>query len=198
MTPLYSDTDKAVAIRKFMYARSMGQSGINSYEGIQQSIAAERIELLHAVPKSGSYQANYSSKTTYYYTEGDAQVYFEWLMSAVAGTEEVSEEVSKKAINQIFKFLFTVAGTLSNRAQTELLTPYSLDEEIKEVTQKISEVEKKVDYMNGKILDALERIGNWQKTYQSCLDELKREHQERKKIAKSLETGKNDGKKRDS
>ena len=173
MTSLYSDKDKTTAIRKFIFARSKNFARIDSFTGIKECIAEGRIKLLQPLKMSGSYsESSYPYKTVYYYTEGDAQTYFEWLISVVAGTEDVSvpEEVFKKALNQLFMFIFGISGTL--HSQVELLTPYSLDEHLADFKEKISLVEKKVDRINEQIVNTLEKIIDWQQKYQPYLNKL--------------------------
>jgi len=168
MTRLYSDKDKATAVRNFIYARSNGQAEISDFSEIADYMEKGWVTLLHPISKSGKYETY--TTTEWYYNQKDAETYFEWLISVVAGTEDktVSEEVFKKAVNQLFMFLFGISGTLASKV--ELLTPYSLDEQL-------IEFDKKVDRMNEQIVEALERIMAWQQKYQPYLDRLAKEQE---------------------
>jgi hypothetical protein len=181
---LYSDKEKEIAIRKFIYAQSNKQAGIADFSPITDCIANKRVTLLYNLPKTDSITgSHYPYTKTYYYGDYDAQTYFGWLLSAVSGTGDnpVTEEVFKKAINQLFMFIFGLPGTLVSKV--DLLEPYSIDKELIEFRQTIGLLDNKVDRMNDKIVKALERIQQWQKMYQSHLDELKQEHEERDKLS---------------
>jgi len=197
MSPLYSDKDKAEAIEKFIYARSKKLATINNYTPITNCIAEGRIKLLLSLEKSGSSLAGRYpyEKMIFHYTDSDARIYVEQLISIVSGTEEdaVSEEIFKKAVNQLFMFIFGLTGTL--QSSVELLAPYSLDKRLVIFQEQISVVEKRVDHMDEQIMDTLEKILKWQKEYQPDLDDMKKERKERDDIAKSLKGNGTIGKK---
>lgn len=198
MSTLYSDTDKIIAIRKFIHARSNKNAIIADYSPIREYIATGRITLLCKLAKSGSYtQSSYPYEKVYYYSDADAKTYVEWLISALNDTLDtpVTEEIFKKAVNQLHMFVFSLSGTL--KSNVDLLQPYSLDEHLKELKEKILSVDAKVERMNDKIITALERTQRWQKMYEPYLDELKKEHDERNTIEKSLK-GTENGKKKDT
>jgi hypothetical protein len=153
MNPLYSDKDRETAIRKFVYVRSIKQAGIADYSPITSCIANERIKLLCEVAKTGYYKKTmYPYETVYYYSDKDALTYFEWLISVVSGTQEgvVSQETFTKAVNQLFLFIFGLTGTLTSKV--DLLEPYSLDEHLTELKERIFRVDTKVDHMNEKMV----------------------------------------------
>jgi len=184
MTPLYSDADRARAIRKFIFARSKASVQVNSYEGIKDYLEEQRVEILCKLKKSGRYTKNSWSPPTHYYTEQDAKTYFEWLISVVTGTIDSSSDVYKKAINQLFMFIFNIDDTVDADEQVSLLTPYSLDEEIGNLDEKISQIRKKVEHMNEQIVNALEKILNWQQKYQPYLDRMVKDQDSAEKVLK--------------
>ena len=172
MIPLYSDADRSIAIRKFIFARSKNLAQINSYKGIKDYLEEQRVPIMCKLKKSGIYRENAYSELTRHYTEGDAKIYFEWLISVATGTRDASSETRKKAINQLFMFIFDTDNTVSADEQVTLLTPYSLGGELADFDTKISEVQKKVNRMNEQILDALKKIMDWKQKYQPYLDRI--------------------------
>lgn len=176
MTGLYSLEDKKRAIRKFIFAKSKKLAKIINYNPIRECLEEERINPLFNIKKSGKkYASSWDTNPSLYYTVDDAQTYFQWLISVVTESVEVSEGTIKKAINQLFIFLFILDGTLDVHQQTALLTPYSLDEELEKLCNRISNFENKLKRMDVEIIDVLNKIMKWQQKYQSYLDRMKRE-----------------------
>lgn len=211
MSPLYTDDQKKAVVARFIYERGNKKADIVDYAPIKDCITEKRITLLYALAKSGS-QFDSLHNIIRFYTNGDAQTYVEWLISAISGTleEPVTEDVFKKAVNQLFMFLFNLSGTL--QSNVDLFVPCRVNDELEEklkgydkslssldlhmniARERIKQTEARVDRMNEQIIDALEKIGKWQKEYQPYLDDLKTEQE---KIGKAFK-GNINAKKRDN
>jgi len=173
---LYSDYDKRVAIRNFVFARSKKLAQIKSYYKIRDYLEEGRINILCELKKSGknkrdTYPYNIISR---FYTVEDAQVYFEWLISVANGTRKVTDDLFTKTINQLFMFIFGLDNLDANPKVT-LLEPYSLDEEFTNIDEKISKVQNKVNLMDKNILDALQKILDWKQHYEPYLERIKKD-----------------------
>jgi hypothetical protein len=190
MNPFYSDSDKVKAVEKFIYARSIRKAFISTYKPIKECLVDGRIKTLTATTKSGQHtESTYPYKKSFYYTDGDAQSYFERLVAIVSGTEEeaVSEELFKKAVNQLFMFIFGLSGTL--QSTVDLLESLSLDEKTK-LENQIVLVDKKVDHIDEQIVTALETIIRWQQKYQPYLNKLAKDQQNLEKALRGKGRGK--------
>jgi hypothetical protein len=190
--------DKEIVMRKFLHARSLKGANIVDYAPITDYMKSTAATLLYDIPKTGHYDSpHYPYNRTYYYCDADAKTYVEWLISVISDTEDtpISTELYEKAINQLYKFLFVFSGTMTSKVS--LLEPYSIDEYLGEFKQSVEVLDKKVDCMNNKIMDALEKILNWKNTYDPYLIELKAERNAASRLEKSLKGGQ-DGKKGNS
>ena len=88
MKPLFSEEEKIQAVRTFLIALQHKKARITSYLAIRNRINSGQVVVLCKLNKSEKtnefdYQA---SKYIYCYSDADAKVYFEWLVSAVSGT----------------------------------------------------------------------------------------------------------------
>jgi hypothetical protein len=203
MNALYTDEQKKAVIARFIYERGNENATIYNYSPITECMNKKRIALLCALNKSGSKYDSFHN-VILFYTDDDAQTYVEWLISAVSGTieESITENMFKRAVNQLFMFLFNLSGTL--HSEVDLLTPCQVNDELEArlkgydtqlaslelhmnvAREKIKQDETRVDHMNDKIITALDTIQKWQQVYQPYLDDLKNEREAASNLEKSL------------
>lgn len=173
---LYSDNDRKTAIRNFIFARSKKLAKIQSYYVIKDCLNDDKVEILCKLNKSGVNRSQYYpyKVISQYYTDKDARSYFDWLISVADGTRIKSKEVFKKAINQLYMFIFGLDNFEASSTIT-LLKPFSIDETLVDFENKLSNFDKKINRMNNQILDALQKIIDWQQKYQPYLDRTKKD-----------------------
>lgn len=127
---------------------------------------------------------NTTYRRTEKYAEADVRDYVRWLVAVVTGGIQETDEVVNKAFDQ----LYTAIIALKNDGQFigqdfELLPSYNF-------FNALTDLRAKVDRMDSQIVYTLEKIQNWQKTYQPCLDDLKRRYDQDQEMFKHATGGK--------
>lgn len=211
MSSLYSDEDKERVVKNFLYARSIKKAWIEDFKPIMDYME-NKMTLLVKIEKTGINVIDYTRVKAY--SEYDANLYFEWLISAVSGTLPipVDEECYKRAINHIFFFIFTLDGVL--HSDVDLFEPCKIDDilevRLRKQDERLSSLEinmniakeiikrsnREIDRVNEKIVKTLERILDWEQFYKPYLDQLVEQNKEANNIEKSLSGGNKDGEKK--
>jgi hypothetical protein len=128
MKPLFSEEEKAQAVRTFLIACYHKKAEINGYSEIAKYLNSNRVSILYPIQKSGTYKNGKYIGPHATYTEKDAQDYYEGLVSIVSDTtiETHSAEMIKDANNQLFHFIHMMqnADEVSIDNKVQMIAPY--------------------------------------------------------------------------
>ncbi len=105
MKPIDSPQDRAITVRAFINARYNKLVRITDYSPMVTYLNGKHIEVLYEkLPKTATKQGKWVStgyRDGYYeaihiYDANDAEMYFEWLISTVQGSQNSSDEIRAK------------------------------------------------------------------------------------------------------
>ena len=184
--PIFSYEDRLEIVTTFYHAYLQGKARINSWDAVKSYINANRVKLLLKMSPNEAvglykdwdiYGGWVTKPTSLQYSANQAKRYFLYLIDVISGAEKTSEDTIKEAVDQLFKFINASRDSIV--MQVELMTPHNWED-------KLADLQETMDKRNEKIMDVLEKIGNWQKKYQPYLDEVRREKKEQKKLSQAL------------
>ena len=126
MKPLENDEDRRLTIRTFANGCYEGRIKISSFEPVKTYLNENLVSVLfEKLPKNGpKRQDSHGLFTIDTYSSYDAQLYFEWLITVVRGTERVSEESLAEAFNQTDKFILALRDGTKYPDNLALMKPY--------------------------------------------------------------------------
>jgi len=186
MESILSNQDRSVAVRNFMHAKFQGNVKITSFSPLTEHIEKKRVELLYELEKSGKKYAEYTSYVIgYYYTNEDAETYFDWLIAVITGVKKVSKDVIGKAIDQLFFFIYLLRDDMVFKQHIELVMPYEWEDKLSTFEKKLTNIHNRLDKRDKDITDILGKINNWMQYYGAVLDEIKKEQKQLKKVRKN-------------
>jgi histidinol phosphatase-like PHP family hydrolase len=118
--------EKKQAVRNFIVASYHRQAHIKTYHRLAMFLDGGRIKLLRSLSKSGKKEYLKGSNWVIeeWFTDDDAEEYFEWLIAVVNETVDVREEVVEQAFNQLFRFLYVMREDIERDKNVELIAPY--------------------------------------------------------------------------
>ena len=111
MKPHFSDETKSQVVKDFAVALKNRHVRIKSFKPLVTYLSEPRVKTLCEIKQSGvtPIRDQYGIIMGYnrFFTESDAERYFEWLMAVVSGTEHenVSEDAIRQANDQLFRFI---------------------------------------------------------------------------------------------
>ena len=200
MTPIYSEKDKQKIVINFISLRGQGKVHILDFKPLVRYLKNKRIRFLHKIEPTGvvTYPANQPNlsfnpkiayTTKYFFNESDAEEYFNWLISIIAGAEPEpsSEETVEEAYNQIFLFIFALRDKMDVNIDSFLKVRFEWENWVSTFDEEVVDIKRKMDTRNERVMDILEKIRNWQEVYQPYLDRIKADQDaERQTIRKAL------------
>lgn len=138
----------------------------------------------------------------------DAEEYFNWLIWIVTVDEKASDEKRKEAINQLFLFIFALRDKIHVDLNSLLKVSFEWEDRIDSFERELIELKTRLENSNNyydrkldelkddlkdeteKIANVLEKIGNWQKEYQPCLNRLEEEQDGIDRVLNGEKSGK--------
>jgi hypothetical protein len=176
MKPIYTDEDRAQAVRNFIAARYQGLAKIRDYSPVTSYMKEKRIKLLYEVAASGIKVDSHYNAIGKFFIDSDAEKYFEWLVSVVTGAENVSEGVIKQAIDQLFIFILTMRDGIDIDKRVKLVEAYDWEQKLDLIAKVLLEFRESTEKRDQKITDILRLIFDWMKQYRLVLDEVKKDY----------------------
>jgi hypothetical protein len=178
MKTLYSDQDRSVAVKNFISARYQGIAKVSSFQKVADYLNGKRIKPLFDIMPSGRtqyYVVNQPSTKTYY-TESDGEVYFNWLINVVTGTEKASEDTIKEANDQLFLLILILRDSIQMTKQVQLVAPGYWESRLVLFDTKLTAIQQSMDNRDKEITEILSKIYDWLKEYTPILDEAKKDY----------------------
>lgn len=161
-----SDSERKQAVRNFIVSSYHNQIHIRTYHRLAMFLTDDRIVLLCPLKKSGkeNYYEDSQYKTKYWYTDEDAEKYFEWLIAVVNGTENAKVDVEKQAYDQLFRLLYVMREDMQRDKNVELIAPYdwqklfhSFDMELVDIMNTVDRHDKDIVKILTSILELLKK-----------------------------------------
>jgi hypothetical protein len=181
--PLFSDEEKAQAVRTFLVACHNKKARITNYIEIAKYLNGDRVAMLYPVEKSGS--STYDDYGNYVgshatYTVQDAQEYYEALVSIVSDTSflNVTDDMVKKANNQIFHFIHVMqtAGHISMDDKIQMIEPYDWQKLFLSFDKDLVDIRNIVDRHDNEIAKILKSVLDYLKQNKKLLDALQEDY----------------------
>jgi hypothetical protein len=218
MKPLASDEDRKTTVAIFANGCYDGTIKITDFHPMLTYLNGHHIKILYEkLPKteehriyttSGEYYDSRSAQhyNAYYsYSASDAELYLEWLISVVRGSEKVSEDTISEAYNQLDKFILALRDVTGYNKPVILMKPYdwvqrlaqfekdtseTIKSEVTKITDMLEEWDytirgydetlqkicKTLDERTKSMVEPLEQILTWMKKYSPTLDALENEY----------------------
>jgi hypothetical protein len=173
--PLFSEEEKTQAVRTFLIALQQKKAKITSYLDIRDRIDSGRVSVLCHLNKGGhdAYGLNP------YYTNGDAQVYFEWLVSAVSGTlpDAIGDDLIKRANDQLFRFIEVMqqSGNVEIDSKIQMIEPYDWQNLFSSFDERLTNMQRIIDKGDKDIIEVLKPLLQLMKENKTLLKKLLRE-----------------------
>lgn len=182
MKPIFSDEERAQAVKNFIVARYHKQAKITDFNALVSYLNDGGIKVLCGLQKSGKTPVHgdavgYVTTMRSVFTEGDAKVYFEWLVSAASGGREVPEDIVKQANNQLFQIIHILGDQIHMEKSVQLLYPYDWKDLFSSFDQRLTEMRKMIDKGDKDIIDVLKPILEFMKRNTKLLDALQKENE---------------------
>jgi hypothetical protein len=182
MKPLVTPEEKLATVKTF--AASFGTKlHARNYDSVQKALNDGLITPLYDLPRKDTLGYTDTSGNTTYTATGkyapyEALEYVRWLVGVVTGSIPTSEDNIEKAFDQLYTAIIALKNADQFLGQNfDILPAYSY-------FTSLTEVQAKVDKMDSQIVDALEKIIDWQQFYKPCLDEAKKRYDEEKEAVK--------------
>lgn len=181
MKPYLSEEDRSAIVKHFIYLRGQGKAPIADFEPLTRYLNDKSIKFLHNLEHSGISRQTYHDGIQFktqvytYYNGKDAEEYFNWLISILTGATEATDEIRKEACEQMFMFIFALRDKMTINIDTLLKVSFQWEDMFNSLNRDFVDFQRNMDVRNEKIMDILEKINNWQKTYKPYLKRLKDE-----------------------
>ena len=180
MKPLFSDEQRIQAVRNFLVACQQKKARIINYGDIRSDLNSERVEILRKLAKSGKDEIlvsglYHTGQYNTFYTTGDAQVYYEWLISVVSGTRQgIADEVIKKAIDQLFHFIQIMqnSNTIEIEKNVQLIAPYDWQKLFTSFDERLTDMQRIIDKSDKDTIEILKTLLQYMKENKTLLKTL--------------------------
>ncbi len=155
--------ERKQAVRNFVVACYHNQIHIKTYHRLAKFLSEDRIKLLCSLNKSGElkHYSDYGTRlirTDRWYTDEDAEKYFEWLIAVVNDTEDVNEDIVKQAYNQLFRFLYVMRDDMERDKNVQLIAPYDWQSLFTGWDRELVHIKNDLERRDKEILDILKSI----------------------------------------
>lgn len=186
MKPIFSDEERVQAVRNYLVACHRKKARIVSYNVIKDYLTSSRVKILSKLIPSGRNEIadRYGYGTGQYkifYTDKDAQVYYEWLISVVNGTmqEGITEDIIKQANNQLFHFIHIMqnSGSIQVDQNVEMIAPYDWQNLFTSFDERLTDMQRIIDRGDKSIIEVLKPLLELMKKNTKLLDTLRRENE---------------------
>lgn len=182
MKPIFSDENRAEAVKTFIIARINKQAKITSYSRLVPYLEKGGIGLLFKLEMSGrkSIPDAYGNirEWSHFFDESDAERYFEWLVATISGTKESSDEIMKKANDQLFRILDILGDHIQFTKAVQLVAPYDWQALFTSFDERLTEMKNIIDQGDKSIIDVLNPILEFMKKNTKLLESLQKENEE--------------------
>lgn len=183
MKPLFSDDERIKTVKNFVVARYQGLVKISSFNAMIPYLTEKRIKILCTLPQTGSssyvdISGKIHQQEENCYREEDAEKYFEWLVAVVTGVANVSEDIVKKANDQLFQFIHVMRDNIHTDKNVQLVTPYDWQALFTSFDERLTDIQRIIDKSDKDTVETLKSILQWMKKYNPILDALDKENQE--------------------
>jgi hypothetical protein len=117
-----------------------------------------------------------------YYTDGDAQTYWEWLVSVVNGTmhEDLTGDIIKQANDQLFHFIHIMQNSdaIKIDQNVQMIAPYDWQNLFLSFDKELVEIRNTVDRHDKEIVNILKSVLESLKKNKELLQTLQKEYEE--------------------
>ena len=175
--------EKKQAVRNFIVASYHNQIRIKTYHRLAKFLTDGRIKLLRSLKMSGK-ETIYSDYRTsvirvdQWYTDDDAERYFEWLVAVINETEDVEEGVVKQAYNQLFRFLYVMRDDMERTKNVPLIAPYDWQDLFTSFDERLTNIQRIIDRGNKDTIEVLKSLLELMKKNKALLKTLCRDSEE--------------------
>ena len=178
----FSDEERNQTVRNLIVARYNHQAKISNYTRLVPYLNEGRIEILCDLKKSVKNRVfdsrGHLTTVKDFFDASDAETYFEWLVSVVTHSkEDVSEDIVKKANNQLFRFIDVLGDDLHMEKNVQLLAPYDWQKLFMSFKKQLTEMQNIIDKGDKEIIEVLKQLLNFMKKNTKLLDSLQRENE---------------------
>jgi hypothetical protein len=175
--------EKKQAVRNFIVASYHNQIHIKTYHRLAKFLTDGRIKLLRPLKMSGKENIYNEYRTRViridqWYTDDDAEKYFEWLVAVINETEDVEEGVVKQAYNQLFRFLYVMRDDMERTKNVPLITPYDWQELFTSFDERLTDIQRIIDRGNKDTVEVLKSLLELMKKNKALLETLYRDSEE--------------------
>jgi len=143
-------------------------------------LTEDRIKLLCKLKMSG-FEKTYVSgnfRTEVWYTDGDAEKYFEWLVAVANETEDVDVAVVKQAYDQLFRFLYVMRDDIDRAKNVEFIAPYDWQNLFLSFDKDLVDIKNIVDRHDKSIVDVLKLLVELVEKNKTLLEKIVNENEE--------------------
>jgi hypothetical protein len=132
-------------VRNFIIACLNNQARIKSFETLTSFLNNDRINLIFKLKQSGKHTDGYGRILETFYTNADAEMYFEWLVAVVNETEEATDDLRKKATDQLFRFLYLMRDDIERSKNYQVIEPYDWQRLFMSFDERLTDMQRIID-----------------------------------------------------
>ena len=165
MKPIFSEEEKIQAVRTFLIALQHNKVKINSYRDVTYRLNSGEIRILTEISKSGleSIRVPYRGvESVSCYSDADARLYFEWLVSAVSGTLPISiiDALIKSANDQLFRLIQVMqqSNSVLVDSKIQMIEPYDWQVLFTSFDERLMEMQRIIDKRDKDIMEFLQTM----------------------------------------
>ena len=177
--PELSYAERKQAVRNFIVSSIHNQVHIRTYHRLAMFLDDNRIKLLFPLKKSGEERTvSYDVvKVKQWYTDSDAEKYFEWLVAVVNDTENVGDDVKTQAYDQLFRLLYVMREDMEKDKNVQLIAPYDWQELFRSFDFGLTHIKNTIDRHDKEIVNVLTSILEMLKKNRNLLEAMQKDYE---------------------
>lgn len=161
-SPDINDAERKQAVRNFIVASYQNQVHIKTYHRLAMFLSEDRIKLLRPLEMDGrrKVENEYGKiiKIEKWYTDENAERYFEWLVAVINGTEKVGDDIRKQAYDQLFRFLYVMRDDMQRDKEVQLVAPYDWQNLFHAFDMELVDIKRTLEHRDKEIVNILQLV----------------------------------------